>query len=235
MFKNRIARLVCGAFFVCAALQVLTLEALSEQIPNFSDPSVMSKFDDRIKNAPADATGYEVRGFAYMQLQKYPNAISALSKAIELAPTFHAYDNRAAAYGCMRDWNALIADATKATLLNPRDSISFGNRAMAYNELGQFAQAQADYLKAIHLNPSQATFYEGLGELLCKEKRYSSALEYLDRALEMNEKQGDAHYYRATAYKAIHRDADAAREFRRASALGYKPGQIGTGFSNQKF
>ena len=119
-----------------------------------------------------------------MQLQKYPNAISALSKAIELAPTFHAYDNRAAAYGCMRDWNALIADATKATLLNPRDSISFGNRAMAYNELGQFAQAQADYLKAIHLNPSQATFYEGLGELLCKEKRYSSALEYLDRALE---------------------------------------------------
>jgi tetratricopeptide (TPR) repeat protein len=65
-----------------------------------------------------DADPYYVRGEAYLELKKYPEAVADFTKAIELDPkNVIAYDNRGKAYKALGKTKEAEEDFAKAKAL----------------------------------------------------------------------------------------------------------------------
>ena len=77
-------------------------------------------FTDVIKKNPNYGDGYNSRGVAYFNMQRYNEAIKDYNKAISLKPDFvEAYNNRGNAYYVLNKYNEAINDWEKAIQLNP--------------------------------------------------------------------------------------------------------------------
>jgi len=82
----------------------------------------LRSLDRAIELDPRSATAYNARGYVYLRLQKFANAIVEFSSAIRLRPDYaNAYQNRAIARRRLGDQEGAAADTQKAAALeNPR-------------------------------------------------------------------------------------------------------------------
>ena len=69
------------------------------------------------------------------------------------------YFYRGSAYFKKKNFDAAIADYTKAIDANPKYVEAYGNRGNAYNEKDEYALAIADYNKAIELAPKNSMLH----------------------------------------------------------------------------
>src|SRR5262249_8264508 len=67
--------------------------------------------------------------------------------------------------------------------------------------------------RAVALDPQLAAAHAQLGQALAMSQRYAEALPHLRRALELNPDDWGARTTLATTYRALGRQADAAKEF----------------------
>ena len=102
-----------------------------------------------VKIPPPDALGYTGRGIAYVKKGEYDQAISDLTKALEIYPRYaEAYINRGVIYERKSQYDQAISDFTKALEINPRDALAYSNRAIAYYHLKDYDKAWEDVFKA---------------------------------------------------------------------------------------
>jgi tetratricopeptide (TPR) repeat protein len=96
----------------------------------------------------------------------YLGAIDILSQALALNPNdANAYNNRAAAYRELYEYQQALPDVNKAIQLNPNFADAYWNRALIYSGLDNWENALADFKKAAELFCQQGdSFY-------CKETR----------------------------------------------------------------
>lgn len=190
--------------------------------------------DEQIKLNPKDATLYVQRAAVQQFRKNYTAAIADFTKAIEMKYTSPEdssdkgqiiYGMRAICYMQMKNFDAAISDSTKAMAIAPSDAVIVANRGAAYLEKKQYVLAMNDYTRALQLDPKLPAAYEGIGETCYKTGQYARAIEYLTRAVSGDTKVADAYYYRGAAYKAMGNKSEADKDFQRASALGFKPGQ----------
>ena len=97
------------------------------------------------------------------------------TKPKSLAGIF-AYINRGSAYAKKGDFEAAIADHTKAIELDPNLHIAYSNRGVAYAEKGDLDNAIADYSKAIALDPNDAKAYRNRADAYFKRDGFGAAV-----------------------------------------------------------
>jgi tetratricopeptide (TPR) repeat protein len=115
------------------------------------------------------------QGVAYLDRQRYDEAIAEFNKAIEIDPSFaDAYYNRGIANSKKGNLDQAISDYTKAIQINPKDSDFYYNRGLAYHKKNDFDQAISDYTKTIQISPDAAAYYNrALDYSLKKEYDYA--------------------------------------------------------------
>src|SRR5438874_10638640 len=84
-----------------------------------------------------------------------------------------------------KNFDAAIAEFTKAIEANPKDPLGYTNRATAYRASSRFAEAVADYTKAIEISTKDHMAFRERGNTQVMQKQYDLALPDWEKAIEL--------------------------------------------------
>ena len=164
---------------------------------------------------------YLDQGDAYLEQERWDEAIAEYSKAIELNPEFaDAYAQRALAVLLEQEYNltmdclneAATRDAEKALALNPaicldrRLARAYVFQGDCYYEDREYDEAAASYAKAMELDPNiscrtPSTVYIDQIEQDLHDQQYDRAIMYIGKALAFEPEDTEYYYHKlAEAY-----------------------------------
>jgi serine/threonine protein kinase/tetratricopeptide (TPR) repeat protein len=110
---------------------------------------------------------------AYLQLEKYTDALNALDQAIKLNPNdSQSWTNRGIALTQLQRDSEAIAAYQKAIDLNPKDPLAWANLAWAYEEIRRYGDAIKAYDQAIQIKPDFTSAIESRQTLIQQFGRY---------------------------------------------------------------
>jgi TonB family protein len=141
----------------------------------------------RLENADdAPAADFFLAGNAYVNLQKYPEAVAAFTRAMERAPhDAPSVRNRGIAYTHLGAYQQALNDLNKALELDPQDAVAYNHRGIASYALGNPQQAIASFDKALELQPKLAEAYNNRGIVLHMLGNYRQASKDFDSAVQL--------------------------------------------------
>jgi tetratricopeptide (TPR) repeat protein len=161
-----------------------------EQSPSFS--------------AEARVQIYSDRGWAYLHLKKYQEAISDFNSALQLKPDYAwAYGSRGLVYRALKNYQQAIADFDRAIELNPKYAWAYGSRGLTYHFLRDYRRAIADSDRAIELNPQYIWAYGSRGRSYQALKEYQRAIADFDYVIEHNPLHAWAYEQRGRVYRKL--------------------------------
>src|SRR5213593_2795105 len=114
-----------------------------------------------------------------------------------------------------KNFDAAVAEFTKAIEANPKDARGYANRGTAYRQAAQAAQANgdsagaatryssalADFSKAIEVSPKDEVAYRERGMTAVMQNQFDAALPDFDKAIEL--KPDDAYSYKFRGFAEI--------------------------------
>lgn len=107
-----------------------------------------------ITRLPEEADLYSERGVSYFHLKDYKTALVDMNKAVELQPENpYRYSSRAYIRAYL-DIDGAIADYEKATIIDPKDDISYNNLGLLLEKRGKLKAAQQKFKKSDAINGS---------------------------------------------------------------------------------
>ena len=138
---------------------------------------------------------------------KYDEAIPLCTQEIALSPkSADGYNTRGVAYYLKQDYDAAIADYSKAISLDPKGKPNFyTNRGMAYAGKGLFDPAIIDFDQAIAMDPKDFLAYSGRGRAYAGKGDLDRAIAEYTRSLGLDpfpHKSGITYVDRGDAYLA---------------------------------
>lgn len=106
------------------------------------------------------AESYNSRGLAAAKQDRYEDAISELTRAINKNPVYSdAYFNRALVYTALGHVDKAVSDFTKVIELSPGFSGGFTSRGDIYLAKGEYEKAISDFTKAIEADSKNTEAY----------------------------------------------------------------------------
>jgi tetratricopeptide (TPR) repeat protein len=177
----------------------------------------LSSLDLHVADYPQDPNGYCYRGICYERLERLPQAIADLDRAIAIQSgqsVFHHARGRTRQKlgdfaGALADFNITIASKPQATV--------YDDRAQTHRCLGDRAAALADADRAIELNPKfinayfrRGLIYTELGNLELALTNYSMTLELDPQHLNALIQRSWI-YFRQHEYQRTKRDCQSAK------------------------
>jgi tetratricopeptide (TPR) repeat protein len=145
--------------FVISSALVLVLCALviSALGCHVSAPPAQNSSESTQPAASSQYVKYVLQGMVFMKEDKYDQAISEFTKAIELDPDndkyAEVYVSRGICYVEVQEYDKAIDDFTKCIELDPNNANAYGGRGHCYTLKGEIDKAVADFAKATQLNP----------------------------------------------------------------------------------
>jgi tetratricopeptide (TPR) repeat protein len=118
-----------------------------------------------------------------------------------------------------------ICDAAlRSDPLNARDkAATYGNRGVLLNLADEPDKAEADFKAAIRIDPTLGDPYVNLGSMLIRKKQFHTAIEQINKGLELGMSFPHIGYYdRALAYDYLGRFREAYYDYKKV--LEYEPG-----------
>ncbi|MBS2010146.1 MAG: tetratricopeptide repeat protein [Cyanobacteria bacterium SZAS TMP-1] len=111
------------------------------------------------------------------------------------------------------DYNAAIANFSRALTIDPDDITSRKERAASYLGVGRNADALADYDKLIALKPDVERYYQERALTNEKLHRLDKALLDYDQIIRLNPTRDTPHYRKAALYETLHDYSRAVAEY----------------------
>ena len=137
-----------------------------------------------------DAETYYLQGYELYTKSLFSQALTIFNKAIDLkTPDYDYYDIlswRGFTHERLNNYTLAIADFTSAITLKPESADAYTYRGYALQNINDMQAAEADFKQVITLDSSNINAYINLGEIERINRRYDVALEYLDKALQLN-------------------------------------------------
>ena len=128
---------------------------------------------------PKDTCAFNQLGRMYYDLDRYPEAIEAFRKEIELRPTAVSYHFLGNSWSYIDKFEEARAAYRLALYVNPKYTALFDELGYACFRLRRFDEAVRAYRSAIYADPNNSSARLGLGlsELKCGN-RYSALEQY---------------------------------------------------------
>ena len=115
----------------------------------------------------SSAKDFKDSGNAFLQAGKFPEAIEAYSKAIELDPTDHVFfSNRSAAHLSAGDADLALEDALDCIKLSPKWAKGHSRKGAALHSLRNYEEASEAYEAGLEIAPDDAGLKSGFAEVL---------------------------------------------------------------------
>jgi tetratricopeptide (TPR) repeat protein len=117
--------------------------------------------------APDSFRGYSNLGAAYLQVERYDDAIKALKRSLEIRPTHDAFSNLATADFRLRKYNDAAYNYSQALARDDKDYLVWGNLGDAYyysednrpRAAGAYEKAISIATRNLELNPRDASIH----------------------------------------------------------------------------
>lgn len=163
--------------------------------------------------SPTTVVALNNLGVLYTRLQRYPEAVTYLRKAITLKPTFaDAHLNLATAYGELGRPEQTEAEYRTAVGLAPLYSEGHKRLGKFLYDAGRLVEAEQELRRAVEVQPT-AEGYNRLGDIYLRWGYASRAEQAFARAASLDRFNSYAHFRLGAIYAASGRAADAAREY----------------------
>src|SRR5438132_524412 len=98
-----------------------------------------------------------------------------------------------------KQYDAAIAEFTKAIEAAPKDARAYTNRGTAYRASGKLQEAIADFSKAIEVSPNDEMAYRERGYTESVQNQFDAAMGDLDKAVQLKPDDGFAYKFRGFA------------------------------------
>lgn len=178
--------------------------------------SAIADYTEALRLNPWFADALRRRGAAYMERKDYDRALADFSAMVRVdASNAKAYFLRGSVYMAREQYATAIPEFDEAIRLNSSDWESFEKRAAALEKLGQSESARRDRDHAVSISPAWQT----LGCAYAKE--LEEALNYCNRALQLDSNFHPARVVRANLYRGAGRLEAAIADY--DVALKIKP------------
>jgi tetratricopeptide (TPR) repeat protein len=141
-------------------------------------------FNKSIQLSPDNATVYNNRGNALMDLGHPDEAVKDFDRAIALSPDYGAaHNNRGNAHAALGQYDPAFQDYRKAVELMPQNAVPFNGRGKAHEELKRYHAAVRDLTRAITLNPKYAAAYHNRAVAYLAVDMYREAADDATQAI----------------------------------------------------
>jgi tetratricopeptide (TPR) repeat protein/predicted aspartyl protease len=166
-------------------------------------------FDLSAAREPAETGGAAAPAASQMEAAG-ADAANRLDQPADAA----GFARRGAASDARHDYDAAIADLTRACELAPTESSYFYERGMAYWHKGNAEQALADFDQAIRLSPDNAdALVARAGLHASHDAPAAEVAPDLEAASRILPKQADIHLHIAHLYESVRQPAAAVTEY----------------------
>ncbi|WP_048753876.1 tetratricopeptide repeat-containing serine protease family protein, partial [Crocosphaera watsonii] len=149
--------------------------------------------NEGIKQIYDDPKFYNQQASLLREIKRYPDAIDAYTKAIEIQSSGIAYFQRSLVYWQIGEYQKALNDCNQSLELGLIEGYSCQGRT--YFGLGNYEKSINAYNKAIELNFTDSYFYLFRGRAYSKLKNYSKAITNLTKAIKLDP-QNDSFYAR---------------------------------------
>jgi tetratricopeptide (TPR) repeat protein len=194
------------------AFQTIHKEAFKSLLDNWSNEiSIHSK----------NSNAYLNRGIIYEQSEKFNEAISDFSKAIE------ADDRNMLAYFCRANSRAKMVDIIRSqgSLPEPEILNISGNKTTIENKTGEirildYEEIIQDYESIIYMNPNFIFAWFNMANTKVKKRDYLNAIKDYSKAIELEPDFGEAYFNRGLTRIYMNDLEGGALDLSRAGELG---------------
>jgi tetratricopeptide (TPR) repeat protein len=164
--------------------------------------------------------GYNNRGFAYLELDRYPEALSDFRKAIALNPNYSdAHFNIGIAYFKQNRIDEALQSYNQAIALKPDSGAAYLNRGVALLHSSRYAEALEDFNRALQINPWDAEALSNRGLTYPRLGNPQEGLADLDKAIELSPKLAQAHMNRGIINAMLGRASAALDDLNNAAKM----------------
>ena len=169
----------------------------------------------------SNADTYAARGFAYMQIGDFGNALSDYNNAIKRnGTTAEWYGQRAICQYRERHLKEAVDDAEKFLAEKPNSPEIVEVKLRAEIEMQNYTNALKTAQNLINLEKSpKAYYYKGMIEY--SQGKYKDGVTDFTSAIQLDTTYKDAWYSRSLCYISLKDDANACKDLRKARQLGF--------------
>ena len=162
----------------------------------------ISEYRKAIALNPNSPIIYNRLGVAYSELKQYDAALDAYQKALALSPmTAEPYYNMGLVYLKQGDLPRALKAFKRATTINAEWEDAYTGLGEVYLKQGDLGQAAHAYRQATRLNPNgNPNAILGLGKTYVKQGRLDDAITAVEKAIEIQVDNTEAHYQLAQIY-----------------------------------
>lgn len=127
--------------------------------------------------------------------------------------------DRAQTHAQKKDFDAAMADVTRAIELEPEHAKAFSFRGRLHEAKREYDEAFADYDKAVTLVPNDADFHRDRGDIWWERKDFEAAFRDYDAAVEHDADNATNWFKRANARFMLKHFAEAIADYDKAVEL----------------
>ncbi len=184
-------------------------------------------FDKALEIYPQDIWAWNGKGDVFNHMQRYEDAIKAYDRALEIDPqAFGPVNGKAHALWMLgrRNESLKVYDsAVELASLASEKALFWFEKAHLLAENGDYNETVKALEEVSRLAPQDKDLWINGGVLLSAHLgRYEEALEYYERALQIDPADGYAWYAKGEAQKALGRQAEADEAYAKAKEMGYQ-------------
>lgn len=172
-----------------------------------------SLWADTIRKAPDDSRVYNEIGAAYIDQNKFDEAVEEFKAALKLHPDNPmSRHNLGFVYYKQGRFEEAIQEFKAALRLRPNYSLAHNNLGNVYFSQGRLEEALREYEKAVEIDTDNPSSYTNMGNVYSNTGNFDKAVSYYRMALELDPDFTDAHYGLGRLYLIMGLKEEARKE-----------------------
>ena len=188
---------------------------------NNNSRKALEYFNGLEKDFPFFAGFFYIKGIALIEENRLEEAITELSRAIELDENWQNYDQRGVAYLKLEKLELAEKDLKKSISIK-EDQSNLNNLGNLYGKQGKHKEAIELYNKSIELKDDNPNTYYNRALANFYLKRFDKAIEDNTKTINLEPNRAWAYYNRALCFQELRKYDLAITDFNKAENLEIK-------------
>jgi tetratricopeptide (TPR) repeat protein/GTPase SAR1 family protein len=157
---------------------------------------------------------YYNRGWAFIQLSEYQQALKDFERTLELDPSSaRAFSGRGSVYWRLKEYQQALDAYNRALELDPASPGAYDARGWVYYLLGEYQQALKDFDRTLELDSDYFDAYRGRSHVCRELKDYQLAVTPLNQAIERSPESSRLYDFRGWTHWDFGKYQQALKDF----------------------